>query len=68
MRWAGHVARVGQSRGFYNDLVVSLTEREHLEDSGIYGRMILRGNFKTWDLGVWIGSIWLGIGTGGGHS
>jgi hypothetical protein len=23
--------------------------------------------FRKWNVGVWTGSIWLGIGTGGGH-
>jgi len=28
---------------------------------------ILRWIFRKWDVGVWTGSSWLGIGTGGGH-
>jgi len=31
------------------------------------GRIILRWIFGKWDAGVWIGSSWLRIGTGGGH-
>jgi len=27
----------------------------------------LRQIFRNWDVVVWIGSIWLGTGTGGGH-
>jgi len=37
-----------------------------LEDPGVDGRIILGWMFK-WDVGVWTGSIWLRIGTGGGH-
>ena len=29
--------------------------------------IILRWIFKKWDVGAWNGSIWLGIGTGGGQ-
>jgi len=29
--------------------------------------VILRWIFRKWDVGAWIGSIWLRIGTGGGH-
>ena len=42
-------------------------QREHLENLGIYGRIILRWIFRNWGLGVRIGSIWLMIGKGGGH-
>jgi len=31
------------------------------------GRIILRWIFRKWDVGVWSGSSWLRIGTGGGH-
>jgi len=31
------------------------------------GRIKLRCIFRKWDVGVWSGSYWLGIGTGGGH-
>jgi hypothetical protein len=45
----------------------NLREREHLEDPGVDGRIILRWIFRKWDVGVWTGLIWLRIGTGGGH-
>jgi len=42
-----------------------LTERDHLENSGIDERMILIFIFKKWDGEAWIGLIWLRIGKGG---
>ena len=36
-------------------------------DPAVDGRIILRWNLKKWEVGVWTGSIWLRIGTGGGH-
>jgi len=42
-------------------------ERDYLECPGIDGRIILRWIIRKWDVGAWTGSIWLRIGTGGGH-
>ena len=39
----------------------------HLGEPGVDGRIILRWIFRKWDVGVWTGSSWLRIGTGGGH-
>jgi len=47
--------------------VVSLMERDHLGDTVVVGRIMLRWIFRKWDIGVWTGSSWLRIGTGGGH-
>ena len=41
----------------------NLMERDHLGDPGEDGRIILRWIFRKWDVGVWIGSNWLRIGT-----
>jgi hypothetical protein len=42
-------------------------ERDHLEDPGIDKKVILSWIFRKWEVGVWTGSIWLRIGTGGGY-
>jgi hypothetical protein len=45
----------------------NLRERKQLEDPGVDRRIILRWIFRKWDVGEWTGSVWLRIGTGGGH-
>jgi hypothetical protein len=45
----------------------NLRERDHLGDPGVDGRIISRWIFRNWDVAVWTGSMWLRIGTGGGH-
>ena len=40
----------------------NLRERNHLEGPGIDGRIILRRIFRKWDMGTWIGLIWLRMG------
>jgi hypothetical protein len=42
MRWAGHVARMGEVRGTYNILVGRLKGGDHWEDLGVDGRLTLR--------------------------
>jgi len=58
---------MGEGRGMYRVLVGKPEGKNHLEDSGTDGRIILRWNFRKWDVGVWTGSSWLRIGTVGRH-
>ena len=67
MRWAEHVAGLGERRGVYRALVGKPEERDLLEDPSIDGRIMLRWIFRKWDVGIWTGLSWLRIGTGGGH-
>ena len=67
MRWAGHVAHMGNTRGAYRVLVEGgLRERGHLEDADVDGRIIFKWIFRKWDVGTRTGSIWLRIVAGGG--
>jgi len=45
----------------------NLRERDHLEDPGIDGRIILRWIFRNLDVGAWTGSSWLRILDRCGH-
>jgi hypothetical protein len=66
MRWAWHVACMGERRVVYRGLMGNLRERDHLENPGVDERIILRWIMRKWDR-EWTGSIWLRIRTGGEH-
>jgi len=63
-RWVGHIACVGGGQVYKNFLWGNLRERDHLENSSVDGRIILRWIFSKWDVRAWAGLIWLRIGTG----
>ena len=71
MRRAGRVECMGRGEAYTGFWWGNLRERDHLGDPGVDGRIILRiilrWIFMRWDVGVWTGSIWLRIGTGGGY-
>ena len=57
MRWAGYAARMEEEvrTGFW---WVNLRERNHLEDPGVDGVIILNRIFKQWNGNGWTGLIW----------
>jgi hypothetical protein len=67
IRRAGHVAHVGEKRVVYVILVGKPEERDHVGDSSVDERTVLRWIFRKWGVGVWTGSSWLSTWTGGGH-
>jgi hypothetical protein len=50
MRWAGHVARMGEGRNVYRVLVGKPEGKDHLKDQGVDGRMV-----SKWTLGILVG-------------
>jgi hypothetical protein len=44
-----------------------LDGKNHLEDVGVDGWIILKCIYKNWDGEAWARLIWLRIGTGGGR-
>jgi hypothetical protein len=46
MRWAGHVARMGENRDAYRILVGRPEGGDYVGDTGVDGRIILRSIFK----------------------
>jgi hypothetical protein len=61
MRWAGHIARVGERRGVYRVLVGKPGERDHWGDPDLDGRIILRWIFRKWEGVVGTGWSWLRV-------
>jgi len=68
MRWAGHVVRMGELRGVYRVFGGETRATETTWKTQAWmGGLIIRWIFGKWEVGLWTGSIWFRIGTGGGH-
>ena len=53
-RWAEYVARMGGEEMCIQGLWWGYQmERDHLENPGVDGRIILRWIFRKWDVGAW---------------
>jgi len=63
LRQAGRGRREAYTGFWWGNLRV----RDHMEDPGVDGWIILRWFFRKWDVGAWTGSVWLRIGTVGGR-
>jgi len=67
MRWAGHVAGMGQGRGVYRVLIGKPEGKRPLGRPRRRWGIILRWVFRKWEEVVGTGWSWLRIGTVGGH-
>ena len=67
MRWAGHVARMGEGRGVYRVLVGKPDGNRPLGRPRRRWEDKLRWIFRKWEGVVRTGWSWLRIGTSGGH-
>jgi hypothetical protein len=66
MRWAGHVARMGEGRGVYMVLVGRPEGRRPLGRPRHRWENNIKMDLEEVGWGAWSGLIWLRIGTGGG--
>jgi len=67
MKWAGHVAHMGEERGVYRVLVGKPEGKKPLGKPNVVGWIILGWISRRWDVGIWTGLGWPRIETGGGH-
>ena len=67
MRWAGHVARMGEERGCTRSWWGNRREGDHWGDLGVDGWIILGWISRRWDVGIWTGLGCPRIETGGGR-
>jgi hypothetical protein len=58
---------MGKSGGVYRVLVGKCKGKRTFGKPRHRWEDNIRCIFRTWDVGVWTGSFWLRIGTGGGH-
>ena len=67
MRWAGHVAHMGEERWCIGSWWGNRMEGDHWGDLGVDGWIILGWIFRRWDVGIWTGLGCPRIETGGGR-
>jgi hypothetical protein len=64
--WACHVGCL-EDRGLYRVWWGCVREKDHLEEPGVDGRIILRCIFREFVVVAWTGSRWHRVETGAGH-
>jgi len=67
MRWAGHVARMGEERGCIGCCWGNRREGAGWGDLGVDGWIILEWISRKWDVCIGTGLGWPRIETGGGR-
>jgi len=67
IRWVGHVARMGDGRGMYRVLVGKPEGKRPVGRHRRTWEDNIKMDLQEVGYGVWNGSSWLRIGTGGGH-
>jgi len=67
MKWVGHVARMGVRRSVYRISVGKPGGKRPLGRLRRRWEDNIKMNLQEVERGVWTGSSWLRIGTGGGH-
>ena len=67
MRWAGHVARMGERRGVYSVSVRKPDGKRPLGRPRRGWEDNIKMDLQEVGCGFWTGSSWLKIGRGGGH-
>ena len=65
MRWAGHVARMGEERGVCRVMVGKPGGRNHWGDLDVDRWIILGWIYRGWDVGMWTELGWPRIETVG---
>jgi len=58
MRWAGHVALMGEERGCIGSCLGNRREGDHWGDLGVDGWIILGWISSRWNVGIWTGLGW----------
>ena len=67
IRWAGHVARMGEEKGVIESWWGNRREGDHWGDLDVDGWVILGRISSRLDGSIWTGFGWSSIGTGGGR-